>query len=49
MTKRDKRARCSVDVHYVHVRLRWRFNGTRCSKTVGKWNDDAAGRNEQRR
>ena len=43
MTTRDKRERCSVGVHYGHLRLRWRFNGKRYSKAVATWGDDAAG------
>jgi integrase len=43
MMKRDKRERCSIDVHYGHLRLRWRFNGKRYSKAVATWGDDPAG------
>ncbi len=38
MKTRGRRAHCSVDAHYGHLRLRWRFQGKRIPRVVAKWN-----------
>jgi integrase len=40
MTTRGRRAHCSVDAHYGHLRLRWRFRGKRDGRVVPKWMSD---------
>jgi integrase len=40
MKTRGRHAHCSVDAHYGHLRLRWRFQGKRTSRVVPKWEAD---------
>ena len=40
MKTRGRRAHCSVDAHYGHLRLRWRFQGKRDGRVVPKWMSD---------